>query len=234
MPEEHVNEATPVALRKLVEHEMRALGDQPSWRCVAVTRDGRNANRLRIMGRNEEELKKIKDIVETKTAPGARVLRDQLYPVKVDNVNRTAVLDYEGKVLPGATEALGQDNDVQIAKMAWLSRKDSAKAYGSMVLYVTKAGDARRLLNEGFFYAGGESGYTGIFERRMRPEQCYNCQQIGHKAFQCKSPQVCARCAKEGHHHRSCCNGIAKCVLCGGPHESFSRNCRKLFPSRHE
>ncbi len=60
-----------------------------------------------------------------------------------------------------------------------------------MVVYVTKLGDARRLLNESFFYAGGESGYTEIFERRIRPEQCYNCQQIGHKAFQYKNPNVC-------------------------------------------
>ena len=113
VPEEHTGEATPVALRKLIENEMRAPGDQPGWRCVAVTKDGRNANRLRIMGRDEEEVKKIKHIIEAKKAPGARVLRDQLYPVKVDNVNRTAVLDYEGKVLPGATEALGRENDIQ-------------------------------------------------------------------------------------------------------------------------
>jgi hypothetical protein len=232
--EEHIGEATPVALRKLIETEMRPPGDQAKWRCVAVTRDRGNINRLRIIGRNEEEVKKIKNIIEAKKTPGARILRDQLYPVKVDNVNRTAVIDHEGKVLPGATEALGQENDVQIAKLAWLSRRDTAKAYGSMVVYVTKAADARRLLNDSFFYAGGESGYTGIFERRMRPEQCYNCQQIGHKAFQCKRPQVCAKCAKEGHHHGNCNEVVAKCVLCGGPHESFSRNCRKLFPSRHE
>jgi hypothetical protein len=117
---------------------------------------------------------------------------------------RTAIIDHDGKILPGVVEALGQENDVQIAKVAWLSRRDTAKVYGSMVLYATKAGDARRLLNDGFFYARGESGYTGIFERRMRPEQCYNYQQIGRKAFQCKNPQVCARCAKEGHHHGSC------------------------------
>jgi hypothetical protein len=196
---------------------MRAPGDQPKWRCVAVTRDRGNINRLRILGRNEEEVKKIKDIIEAKKTPGARVLRDQLYPVKVDNVNRTAVIDHEGRVLPGATEALGQENEVQIAKMAWLSRRDTAKAYGSMVVYVTKASDARRLLNEGFFYAGGESGYTRIFERRMRPEQCYNCQQIGHKAFQCRSPQVCARCAKEGHHHSGCSEVVTKCVLLQRP-----------------
>ena len=128
-------------------------------------------------------MKKIKDIVEAKKTPGARVLRDQLYPVKVDNIKRTAVIDHEGKVLPGAAEALGQENDVQIAKLAWLSRRDAGKAYRSMVVYVMKLGDARRLLSKSFFYAGGESGYTGIFERRIRPEQCYNCQQIGHKAF---------------------------------------------------
>ena len=231
VPEEHIGETTLVALRKLIENEMRTPGDQPSWRCVAVTRDRGSINRLRIIGRNEEEVKKIKDIVEAKKTPGARVLRDQLYPVKVDNVNRTAVIDHEGKILPGAAEALGQENDVQIAKMAWLSRRDAAKAYGSMVVYVTKLADARRLLSESFFYAGGESGYTGIFEHRTRPEQCYNCQQIGHKAFQCKNPQVCAKCAKEGHHHGNCCEMVAKCVLCGGPHESFSRNCQRLYPS---
>jgi hypothetical protein len=232
--EEHIGEATPVALRKLIEHEMRAPGDQPSWRCVAVTRDRGSINRLRIIGRSEEEVKKIKDIIEAKKTPGARVLRDRLYPVKVDNVNRTAVIDPEGKVLPGAAEALGGENDVEIVKVAWLSRKDTAKAYGSMVVYVTKAGDARRLLNEGFFHARGESGYTGVFECRMRPEQCYNCQQTGHKAFQCRNPQVCGRCAKEGHRHGECTEAIVKCVLCGGPHESFSKNCRRLYPSRHE
>jgi hypothetical protein len=234
VPKEHIGEATPVALRKLVEREMRASGDQSSWRCVAVTRDRGNTNRLRVVGRNEAEVKNIKGIIEAKKTPGTRVLQDQLYPVKVDNVNRTAVIDREGKILSGATDALGHENDVQIAKVAWLSRRDNAKVYGSMVVYVTRTSDARRLLNEGFFYAGGESGYTGVFERRMRPEQCYNCQQIGHKAFQCRHPLVCAKCAKEGHRHGSCCEAVAKCVLCGGPHESFSRNCRKLYPSRHE
>ncbi|KAL2146339.1 hypothetical protein VTI28DRAFT_4364 [Corynascus sepedonium] len=198
VPEEHIGEATPVALRKLIENEIRAPGDQPKWRCVALTRDRGNINRLRIFGRNEEEVKKIKNIVETKRTPGVRVLRDQLYPVKVDNVNRTAIIDHEGKVLPRAVEALSQENEVQIAKIAWLSRRDTEKAYRSMVVYVTKASDARRLLNDGFFYAGGESGYVGIFERRIRPEQCYNCQKIGHRAFQYKNPRLNVR--KQGHY----------------------------------
>ena len=56
VPEEHASEVTPVALRRLVENEMRAPGDQPSWRCVAVTMDGGNTYCLRIMGKSKEEL----------------------------------------------------------------------------------------------------------------------------------------------------------------------------------
>ena len=75
---------------------------------------------------------------------------------------------------------------------------------------------------------------TSTFEYRPRPMQCYNCQDIGHKAFQCKNVQKCAKCAAEGHRHSSCNQTVPKCVPCGDPHESFSRNCRKLYPSRHE
>jgi hypothetical protein len=234
VPEDHIGDATPAVLRRTIEQEMRTSSDQPSWRCVAVTRDGRNTNRLRVIGRNEKELKKIKTIIEVKKAPGARVLRDQLYPVKVDNINRAAVLDQEGKVLPGAMEALGQENEVQIAKMAWLSRKDSVKAYGSMVVYLTKNSDARRLLQERYFLAAGESAYTSAFERRTGPIQCYNCQELGHKAFSCSKKRVCARCAVEGHHHSECQTQVPKCGPCGGPHESFSRSCPRLYPIRHE
>ncbi|KAF4436024.1 hypothetical protein F53441_13343 [Fusarium austroafricanum] len=104
VPEDHIGDATPTMIHKTVEREMRRLSDQPQWRCAAVTRDGRNANRLRIIGRNEEEIQKIKTILETRKAPGARVLRHQLYPIKVDSMNRMAVFDQEFNVLPGVME----------------------------------------------------------------------------------------------------------------------------------
>ncbi|KAI1839805.1 hypothetical protein JX266_013986 [Neoarthrinium moseri] len=78
------------------------------------------------------ELQGVKKVFEQANIPGSRVLRDQLYPVKVNNVNRTAVLDEQGIVLPGAGEALRQENDLQIAKISWLSNKANGKAYGSM------------------------------------------------------------------------------------------------------
>ena len=48
--------------------------------------------------------------------------------VNVNNANRTAVLDQEGKVLPGAAEVRGKENDIHIAKIGWLSKKDTGKA----------------------------------------------------------------------------------------------------------
>jgi hypothetical protein len=222
------------AVRVAVEKEMRTTTDQANWRCRAVTKDAKNPHRLRIACRDEAEHKAVKHAIEANLTPGVRILRDELFPIRVDNVNRTAVLDETGNIRNGAAEALSGENDTQIAKIAWLSNRDLPKAYGSMVVYLNRGSDAHRFLLEGFFYAGGESGYTKTFERRQRPAQCYNCQELGHKAYQCTKAQICGKCAKEGHRHTECTETILKCVLCRGPHESFSRNCRKLYPSYHE
>ena len=147
-----------------------------------------------------------------------------------------AVLDENGEIRAGAAEAIGRENDTQIAKIAWLSnrrQRESVRIDGgiSQQRPSTLSASFRKASST----AGGESGYTKAFERRERPKQCYNCQEItDHKAYQCKKTQVCGRCAKEGHRHSECTEVIPKCVPCGGPHESFSRNCRKLYPSRHE
>lgn len=232
--EDDKDKAQPGRIRKAVEEEIRTMEGQDKWRCAAVIRDGRNTERIKIACRDEAELQWVKEAVQKTAAEGARVLRDQLYPVKVDNANRSAVLDAEGKVLPGAAEVLGKENEVNIAKIAWLSRRDEGKLYGSMVVYVTKGSDAARLLQGQYFHLAGESAYTSIFEPRYGPKQCYRCQQLGHKAFMCSKPQICARCAEVGHHHSQCQAAIPKCVPCGGPHESFSRKCRVLYPAQNE
>lgn len=232
---ESENERTSAgSIRAAVETEIRTTEDHSHWRCRAVTVDPRNTNRIRIACRDEAEHQLVKKVAEAKIGAGARVLRDELYPIKVDSVNKAAVLDEKDEIRAGAAAAFSEENEATVAKIAWLSRKEGGKAYGSMVVYLTKGSDARRLLADGFFHAGGESGVTSAFEFRPRPMQCYNCQEIGHKAFQCKKIQKCAKCAAEGHHHTHCDKPVLRCIPCGGPHESFSRNCRKLYPSLHE
>lgn len=146
---------------------------------------------------------------------GARVLRDQLYQIKVDNANQTAILDNKGSLISGVVEMLGKENDTKIAKVAWLSNKNLVKAYGSMVVYLTSSSNATRLLQRQYFHMGGESAYTNVFEQRARPKQCYKCQEIGHMAFSCQKTQVCSKCTSEEYYHSNCRSEIPTCILCG-------------------
>ncbi|RFN41629.1 reverse transcriptase [Fusarium flagelliforme] len=203
--EEDKSKAKVGEVRQAIEEKVRAReGGRQSWRCAAVMKDVRNADRIKVVCRDEAEMQLVREVAEKTVVKGARVPRDQLYPVKVDGANRTAVLDSSGEVLPGAAEALGKENEVTIAKMHWLSDKENGKMYGSMVIYVTKASDARRLLEERYFHLAGESASTNVFERHQGPAQCYNYWETGHKAFACSKTQRCGKCAETGHRHRDC------------------------------
>ncbi|OAQ62576.1 endonuclease/exonuclease/phosphatase [Purpureocillium lilacinum] len=161
------------AVRQAIEGEMRAKDGRGTWQCAAVVRDARAAERIKVICRNENELTQVKEAAQRTAVVGTRVMRDQLYAVKVDNANKSMVLDTEGNVLPGAAEALGAENSVSIAKMSWLSNKRSGKAYGSMVIYVTKESDAKRLLDGHYFDLAGESAITDIFEPRKGPRKAH-------------------------------------------------------------
>jgi hypothetical protein len=193
-------------------------------------RDSRNTDRIRIACRNEEELQAVKKAAENAGTPGLRVLRDQLFPIKIDSVNRTAVLDNDGRIRMGVMEKISKENNVKVEKIAWLSKRDNFKAYGSMLVYLTRNSDVQRLLQEEFFHIGGESATTAPFTPFSGLIQCYKCQEIGHKAFKCQKTQVCGKCAEQGHHYSECSTAIPKCVPCGGPHESYSWNCPILRP----
>jgi hypothetical protein len=99
-----------------------------------VTKDPKNPHRVRIACRDEAEHRMVKRLVEGKLTRGARVLKDDLYPIRVDSVNRTAVLDEIGSVREGASETNGKENDTQIAKIAWLSDKVALNVYRFMVV----------------------------------------------------------------------------------------------------
>ena len=98
-----------------------------------------------------------------------------------------------------------------------------------MAVYVNTIAEAAKLPEGLFFHVQGLAGYTKSFLVREGPIQCYCCQRVGHKAYECESEQVCGRCAGPGHHHSHCALE-PKCVLCGGPHEEFSKTCRSLYP----
>jgi hypothetical protein len=94
--EKDKDKAQPVTVRQAIEQEVRKSEDRKNWRCVAATKDPKNTARIRIAYRSEAELQLVKEAAQKSAATGARVLRDQLYPVKIDNANRSAILGQDG------------------------------------------------------------------------------------------------------------------------------------------
>lgn len=60
------------------------------------------------------------------------------------------MLDEKDGIRAEAAAVFSEENEATVAKVACFSRKDNAKPYGSMVVYLTKGTDARRLLDDGF------------------------------------------------------------------------------------
>lgn len=84
---------TAGTIRAMIEQAIRATKDQGNWRCRAMIVDPKRENRIKIACRDEAEHQLVKRVAETNVTQGARVLRDDLYPIKVDSIRRTAVLD---------------------------------------------------------------------------------------------------------------------------------------------
>jgi hypothetical protein len=114
--------------------------------CLRAVRDHRNPARMRVMCRDETELHQVKEVANKLAIPGIRVLRDQLYLVKVDGTSQSAILNSDGAVQDGIHEALSKEYGVEVRKLAWLSDKNNGKAYGSMVVYFTRSTDVGLLL----------------------------------------------------------------------------------------
>lgn len=228
-----LEKVTAKTVRVILEEEFREGRGQDAWRCRAVTEDRLNRQRVRVVCRDENEQEIVKKTLEAKL-PTARVLENGGHRIRVDGVPRAVALDEQGNDLPGVADIFSAANDTEVSKVSWLSDRRS-KEYGSLVVELKKASEARRFLDEGFFYAGDISATTAEFKPRPRPKQCYKCQELtNHRAAECTKPQVCAKCAQEGHRHSECTATTVKCVPCGGPHESYSKVCRLLYPARNE
>ena len=214
-------------LRKDVKKEIQKE-EGKAFRCKAILKDPRARNRVRILCRNEEELDKVKKAATKIAKEGVRVLWDQLYPVKVNNVRTDAVLQPSGELREDTIAALEDGNNTQVAKVSWLSSRHTRKAYGSTVVFLKKGSEAERFLQEEFINVSGESAYVRVFEPNFGPPRCYNCQGTGHKAFSCREPQRCGRCAQVGHSMNDC-SSEPKCAKCSGSHSVSSRTCPMLY-----
>ena len=80
------------------------------------------------------------------------------------------MLDKNNNIRVGVAKAFSKENKIIVIKIAWLSDKDVLKAYGIILVHLTKESDVRRIITEGFFHARGESGTIRVFKHRLRLE----------------------------------------------------------------
>lgn len=131
------------------------------------------------------------------------------------------ILDDNAKIHP----------DLKILGVRWpksATRKTTegnSKFRSTLHIEVAKTADVNRLVDLGLL-----DGAALLSCERWAPgldlEQCFNCQDYGHKAPTCKNKAACAYCAgdHQTREHRQD-HGIARCHLCKGTHVAFSPKC---------
>ena len=219
-----LNERPVKDIRMHIQASIKSTDSTKSVKIQAMSKDNRQDHRyfLFVATQVEENLLRIHtDEWLLKALPKARIQATTFYPVRVDSVNASAVLDSStGRILAKAATGISEENDgLAIGRIGWLSQP--GKKYGSMVLYLKDKSQVNTLLAKGFLDVGGESATTQVWEERGKVEQrCFNCQKYGHIARTCKEMTVCGNCAETGHHHQDCMIAIPKCANCGGSHRA--------------
>ena len=95
--------------REKIEKEAQK-GENKTFKCKGIVRDHRTQCQGRILCRSEEGLDGVKRAATEIATEGVRILRDQLYPVKVNNVRADAVLQPNGNIKEDIVSALNDRN----------------------------------------------------------------------------------------------------------------------------
>ena len=63
----------------------------------------------------------------------------------------------------------------------------------------------------------------------IKPMQCFNCFQYGHKASKCNNEERCSSCGEVGH-KRNKCNENLRCLNCS----DYNRKTNAKYPTDHD
>ncbi|RKK86961.1 hypothetical protein BFJ68_g17082 [Fusarium oxysporum] len=85
-------------------------------------------------------------------------------PSILDTVSRNTTPNEINEVRVEVFETLGRESDTELAKVAWLGRRDDLKVYGSMVVYFKKRPEAKEFIGEGLSW----------LEESSTPQECLN------------------------------------------------------------
>lgn len=171
----------------------------------------------------------------TSQMPGTRIQGEEWYPIKCDLVAKQAVLD--SAAMDGTTLRVEVCKDFHnhnstdgvdctAMKARWISRGDSAKKTGSLVIWLKHKAAANHLLAKGTAIFGATGSFCTKWETRDYGLLCFNCNKHGHLQAACKALPRCAICS--GGHRRHECKQQAspKCPVCNQKgHTALSWEC---------
>ncbi|TKA61826.1 hypothetical protein B0A49_11603, partial [Cryomyces minteri] len=149
------------------------------------------ADRINVVFKSEAEATRAREHKQwiTMAMPLAKVKSEEWYPIKCDMVSKRAVMDAainDGRTL--RTEVCNEfkeDNstegiDCTAHKVRWLSKAQSQKATGSLVIWLKNKISAEHLLRAGQVMFGAYGAFCSRYEQAPNDGLCYNCNTILH------------------------------------------------------
>jgi hypothetical protein len=116
--------------------------------------------------------------------------------------------------------------DCTAMKAVWLSKRQSGKRVGSLVIWLKLPTAAEHLLQQGMARFGASGSFCSKFEQRERINLCYNCNTYGHKQVNWTNQTKCGTCSNS-HNTRNCSQrNSPRCLMCKGEHPTFDRMCK--------
>lgn len=196
--------------------------------------------RINIVFATEAEAKKAKEHPGWLAAvmPQASVKSDAWFPVKCDMVVKRAVLDSdvqgERTLRKEVCAEFAMDNrqgdiDFTAMKAVWISKTNSFKKTGSLVIWLKSRLAANHLLKAGqaLFGGGAYGAFCSAYEPSTADKLCFNCNAYGHLQGTCRRAARCGKCSG-AHQSRDCTSADPpKCAVCAGSHRSSDWQCKR-------
>lgn len=181
---------------------------------------------VRILTSTERDatLLRINDRWVNQVFEGARTRGEDWHPVKIDDVVKAVVVKEDGYTIQDSfAQTFCSENGVTgVMKAFWLSKGN--KPTGSMVVFLTNAEEAHRMVENRLVKIGGQVAFAGEFQKVARPTRCYNCNQYGHYQSRCVHNTTCGKCSRD-HRTDTCTAMELKCPACGEAHAATDPGC---------
>ena len=154
------------------------------------TKDGKRIVKFTVNKEQEDSIRSNATLWLEKALPGARLLAEKWYPVRVDYIEVSlATADGNPGITNSAMERFGTDNKVVVRSMRWMTKVTPTKQHASAVVKVATKEEADRLIAHGCAQFGGECPVVPFDESRGT-RACFSCNKMGHKSWQCPQKVV--------------------------------------------